>query len=71
MYDIYKSIKGRKTYIVTNEQNYDVAMKFFKNYFKASEKHIDFTVGWTYNNKLWLDNPEIKGAKTVGVAYYV
>lgn len=73
MFEIYESYtKRKKTYIVTPfEMDYWTAMNYFKKFFKASERHIEFISGWVYKDELYLDDPEIKGAKKVGVGFYV
>ena len=74
-YEIYESYSKKRTtkkYIVTSiDADYDEVMKFAKRFFRCSEAHIDFTCGYLYKDELYLDDPEIRGAKIIGVAYYV
>lgn len=73
MFEVYESYtKRKKTYIVADiKLDYETAMNFLKKFFKASEKHIEFTIGWVYKDELYLEDPEIEGAKEVGVGFYV
>lgn len=73
MFDIYKTEGGKpKTYIVTKvDEDYEKVIAFAKRYFHCSEKHIEFVSGWLYKGELYMEDPEKKSAKTVGVAYYV
>lgn len=74
-YEIYESnFKKRTTkkYIVTSiRADYDEVIKFCKRFFHCSETHIDFTIGYIYEDELYLEHPQLKGTRSVGVAYYV
>ena len=73
MFDIYKTEGKRpKTYIVTKvDEDYNKVIAYAKKFFKCSEKHIEFISGYLYKSELYLEDPEKKNTKTVGVAYYV
>ena len=72
-FEIYEGFtKRKKKYVVTDiHANYSEVMSFCKKLFKCSEEHVDYTCGFLYRGKLYLDDPEMPGAKLVGVAYYV
>lgn len=72
-FEIYESLTGRKKkYIVTKiDADYVSVINYAKKLFKCTEAHIDFTGGWIYKGKLYLDDPEKLGAKKVGVAYWI
>ena len=74
-YEIYESYSKKRTtkkYIVTSlHADYDEVMKFAKRFFHCSEAHLDFTIAYLYEDELYLDDPQLKGARSVGVVYYV
>ena len=70
--EIFESIKGRKKYIVTHKNaDYQDVITYAKKVFKCTESHIEYTCGWIYKGLLYLENPERKGSREVGVAYWV
>lgn len=72
-FEIYKGFnKKQKTYIVTQvEADYDEVMKYCKKFFRCSESHVEFTVGYLYKGELYLEDPDEAKSRAVGVAYYV
>lgn len=74
-YEIYESYSKKRTtkkYIVTSiNADYEEVMSFAKRFFHCSEAHIDFTIAYLYKGELYLDDPQLKGARSVGVAYFV
>lgn len=72
VYESYSKKRTTKKYIVTSiDADYYEVMSFAKRFFHCSEAHIDFTCGYLYKGELYLDDPEIRGAKRIGVAYFV
>ena len=74
-YEIYESYSKKRTtkkYIVVSlRSDYDEVINFARKFFHCSEAHIDFTIGYLYKDEFYLDDPEKRGTKAVGVAYYV
>lgn len=74
-YEIYESYSKKRTtkkYIVVSlRSDYDEVMNFAKRFFHCSEAHLDFTIAYLYEDELYLDDPQLKGARSVGVVYYV
>jgi len=74
-YEIYESYSKKKTtkkYIVVSlRSDYDEVMKFAKRFFHCSEAHLDFTIGYIYEDELYLESPHLKGTRSVGVVYFV
>lgn len=74
-YEIYESYSKKRTtkkYIVVSlRSDYDEVMKFAKRFFHCSEAHLDFTIGYVYEDELYLESPHRKGTKTVGVVHFV
>lgn len=74
-YEIYESYSKKKTtkkYIVVSlRSDYDEVMKFAKRFFHCSEAHLDFTIGYLYEDELYLESPHRKGTRSVGVVYFV
>ena len=68
MFEIYKAYKGKKTYIVSDEQFHET-VAYAKKHFKVSEARIVCEVGWILNKELWLEDPENKKAVKHWVAY--
>lgn len=71
-FEIYEGFtKRKKKYVVTDScSDYDEVIRFCKKLFKCSETHIYLTSGFLYRGELYLDDPEMPGAKYVRVAYY-
>lgn len=73
--EVYESFSKKRTtkkYLVTDiDADYQDVMRLAKSFFKCSEAHIDFTSGYIYKDELYLEDPEIRGTRVVGVAYYV
>ena len=74
-YEIYESYSKKKTtkkYIVVSlRSDYDEVMNFAKRFFHCSEAHLDFTIGYIFENELYLESPHRKGTRSVGVVYFV
>lgn len=72
-FEIYEGFtKRKKKYVVTDiHANYSEVMSFCKKLFKCSEEHVCNSSGYIYKGKLYLDDPEMPGAKRVGIAYYI
>lgn len=74
-YEIYESYSKKRTtkkYIVfSHRSDYDEVKNFAKKFFHCSEAHLDFTVGYLYEDELYLESPHLKGTRSVGVVYYV
>ncbi len=74
-YEIYESYSKKRTtkkYIVVSlRSDYDEVMNFAKKFFHCSEAHLDFTIGYLYEDELYLDSPHLKGTRSVGVVYFV
>lgn len=74
-YEIYESYSKKRTtkkYIVVPlRSDYDEVMKFAKRFFHCSEAHLDFTIGYLYEDELYLESPHLKGTRSVGVVYFV
>lgn len=74
-YEIYESYSKKKTtkkYIVVSlRSDYDEVMSFAKRFFHCSEAHLDFTIGYIFENELYLESPHRKGTRSVGVVYFV
>ena len=66
MYEVYKSLKGKKHYLVfkskfVSQDNVTAATR----YFRCSEKNIYIQEGWILNDELYFENPHKKGSKKV------
>lgn len=74
-YEIYESYSKKRTtkeYIVVSlRSDYDEVMNFAKKFFHCSEAHLDFTIGYVYEDELYLESPHLKGTRSVGVVYFV
>ena len=74
-YEIYESYSKKKTtkkYIVVSlRSDDDEVMKFAKRFFHCSEAHLDFTIGYLYEDELYLESPHLKGTRSVGVVHFV
>lgn len=74
-FDIYESFTKKRTtkkYIVTSiNDDYEEVMKFAKRFFHCSEAHLDFTIGYLYEDELYLESPHLKGTRSVGVVHFV
>lgn len=74
-FEIYEGLTSQnrvKKYIVTQVvADYDEVMKYCKRFFRCSEAHIEFTVGYLYKGELYLEDPDEEKSRAVGVAYYV
>lgn len=69
MFEIYKSYKGRKTYIVSRAE-YRPTLAYAKRFFKCSENHIVCVIGYIYKSELYLEDPHKRGTKACWIAYY-
>lgn len=74
MFEIWKAINGRKSYIVAKTPNVDALSifslsAFSKRYFKVSAKKITIQQAWIYNDELYLEDPHKSKAKKRLVAY--
>ena len=65
MFEIYKSIEGRKkTFLVFDgTANPVAAFKASAKFFKVSMKHIGYKLCWILNDELYFENPHKENAK--------
>lgn len=68
MFEIYKAIKGRKTYLLSDGKSSDLFQDAKKHY-KCAENRIVLTTGWVLGDELYLKDPHNKKAKFCYVAY--
>lgn len=70
MFEIWKAINGRKSYIVaeTSVDAYDLS-KYARRFFKVSADRISVQQAWIYNDELYLEDPNKSKAKRRLVAY--
>jgi hypothetical protein len=69
-FEIFKSLKGRKTFIVTRTKKAGELREYAKKHFRAGDSHIIIEVGYLYKGQLYLEEPEKKGVKACLVASY-
>ena len=67
MFEVYKSIEGRKTYLVSNVPIglYEEAKKRWK----IANSRIEIASCWILDNELYLENPHEKKAVKHWVAF--
>lgn len=71
-FTVYKSIKGRKHYLVFPRDSGEWAVVYEKltkaagRYFRCGEKNLEIENGWILNDELYLEDPG-EGAKVVDV----
>ena len=64
MFEIYKSIEGRKTFLVfSGLEKPDVAFAAAKKFFRVAEHHLEVKVCWILNDELYWEDPHKKTAK--------
>lgn len=70
MFEVWKAINGRKSYIVarTSVAAYDLS-KYARRFFKVSADRISIHQAWIYNDELYLEDPHKSKAKARLVAY--
>ena len=62
----------KKTYLVFFfDADKKQARKAAKRFFKCSEDHLGLYVCWIYRDKLWFEDPGLKGAKKAASIEYV
>ena len=67
-YTVYEALKGRKHYLVfPGEWVSEDMVKAACSYFRCGEKNLYIGEGWIVKDELYLEDPEIKGAKVVSV----
>lgn len=71
MFEIWKAINGRKSYIVggSSWRVYMPLVSYAKRYFKVSREKIIIRQAWVYNDELYLENPHKRRVREVTVAY--
>lgn len=71
MFEIYKAINGRKTYIVGESKlrTYPQLVSYAKRYFKVSRERLIIRQAWVYNDELYLEDPHKRRARQVTIAY--
>lgn len=71
MFEIYKSIKGRKTYLVfAGTEKADTAYEAAKKYFRVAEHHLSVNQCWILNDDLYFEDPHKKAAKKKIAIYW-
>lgn len=66
-FELYKAIKGRKTYIVGGAC-FSQSQGYGCKYFKATKEHIKTFIGFIYRGELYLEDPEKSGSRAVWVS---
>lgn len=69
-FEIFKSLKGRKTFIVTRTKKAGELREYARKYYRTGDAHIILEVGYLYKGQLYLEEPEKKGVKACLVASY-
>lgn len=71
--EIYERLTGRKKKYIVFNINYpdSYAYDFAKKFFKCSQAHICYVMGFIYKGKLYWEDPEMPGTRVVSVMYYV
>ena len=71
MFEIYKAVKGRKTYLVfSGLEKPDEAFGAAKKYFRCSEYHLGIKACWILNDELYFEDPNKKSAKKKMTIFY-
>ena len=68
MFEIYKAINGRKTYLVSDGKACDLFQDAKKHY-KCAVNRITLKEGWILGDELYLKDPHDKKAKICYVAF--
>lgn len=64
MFEIYRSIKGRKTFLVVDEYSkYREVEKEATKFFRVSKRHLQWQKCWILNDELYFEDPCNKKAK--------
>lgn len=66
-FELFKAIKGRKTYIVGGSY-YLHAKAYACKHFKTTKEHIKTFIGFVYRGELYLEDPEKSGSRAVWVS---
>lgn len=69
-FEIFKSLKGRKTFIVTRTKKAGELREYAKKHFRAGDSHIIIEFGYLYKGQLYFEDPEKKGVKGCLAASY-
>lgn len=70
MFEIWKAINGRKSYIVADRGVHPYELGIYaRRFFKVSADKIIIQQAWIYNNELYLEDPHKSKAKARLVAY--
>ena len=71
MFEIWKAINGRKTYIVGESKlrTYEHLVSYAKRYFKVSRERLIVRQAWVYNDELYLEDPHKRRTRQVTIAY--
>ena len=72
-FQIFKSYKGRKTYIVTKNTKVSMSETFeaARKFFKTSPKNIAVVIGYVYKGELYLEDPNKKGTRACWVGFWM
>lgn len=75
-FEIYEGLGSRKKTFAVIPYEYkteqlDAAVNHLKKVNHCSSKHLHLTVGYVWEDGLFLENPAIPGARLVCVLYYV
>lgn len=70
MYEVYKAIHSRKTYLVFEPGTKGTDMKKLANYhYKTKPENIVIQRAWLFNGELYLEDPHRKKSKLRWIAY--
>lgn len=69
MFEIYKAINGRKTYLVSNEKKAESLYQYAKKHFKVAGNKLEIRIGWILNDELYLEDPHKKHTHRKWIAY--
>ena len=70
MYEVYKAINSRKTYLVFEPGTKGLDMKKLANlHYKTKSESIEIQRAWIFNDVLYLEDPHKKKAKIRWIAY--
>lgn len=71
MFEVWKAINGRKSYIVGEStlRKYVPLVSYAKRYFKVSREKLIIRQAWVYNDGLYLEDPHKRRARQVTIAY--
>ena len=70
MYEVYKAIHSRKTYLVFEPGTKGTDMRKLANlHYKTKSESIDIQRAWIFNDGLYFEYPHKKKAKIRWIAY--